>query len=176
MPQIYDMGSTALLPLRRKACWGFFRPKNPTASAGFEPANLGTKGQHATPRPPKPVTIIWKMSLCAWRVNSSGMWCSCHMCNFLCCEHPRVLCSFWTLKMKALGSFKASTATPPPPTNTITFHKTCTFMNTAVRASNLLFSCMAACNECRMILCVQQQQIYSENGGMDSQFPLAFLS
>ena len=25
-----------------------------TASAGFEPANLGTKGQHATPRPPKP--------------------------------------------------------------------------------------------------------------------------
>jgi len=24
------------------------------ASAGFEPANLGTKGQNATPRPPKP--------------------------------------------------------------------------------------------------------------------------
>jgi len=56
MPQIYDMGPTALLPLRRKACWGFFSPlKNPTASAGFEPANLGTKGQHATPRPPKPI-------------------------------------------------------------------------------------------------------------------------
>jgi hypothetical protein len=32
---------TALLPLRWKACCGFFRPKNPTASAGFEPANLG---------------------------------------------------------------------------------------------------------------------------------------
>ena len=31
MPQIYDMGPTALLPLRRKACWGFFSPlKNPT--------------------------------------------------------------------------------------------------------------------------------------------------
>ena len=27
--------------------------KNPTASVGFEPANLGTKGQHATSRPPK---------------------------------------------------------------------------------------------------------------------------
>ena len=27
MPQIYDMGPTALLPLRRKACWGFFRPE-----------------------------------------------------------------------------------------------------------------------------------------------------
>jgi len=47
MPQIYDMGQTALLPLWRKACWGFFRPKNLTASAGFEPANLGTRGQHA---------------------------------------------------------------------------------------------------------------------------------
>jgi hypothetical protein len=48
----HDMGQTALLPFRRKACWGFFRPKNPTTSAGFEPANLGTKGQHATSRPP----------------------------------------------------------------------------------------------------------------------------
>ena len=60
MQQIYDMGPTALLPLRRKACWGFFRPKNPTASAEFEPANLGTKGQHATPRPPKPLPLmVW---------------------------------------------------------------------------------------------------------------------
>jgi len=50
MPQIYDMGPTALLPLRRKACCGYFSPKNPTASAGFEPANLGSKGQHAIPR------------------------------------------------------------------------------------------------------------------------------
>jgi hypothetical protein len=51
----HDMGQTPLLPLRRKACWGFCRPKNPTASAGFEPVNLGTKGQHATSRPPKPL-------------------------------------------------------------------------------------------------------------------------
>ena len=35
-----------------------FLPKNPTVSAGFEPANLGTKGQHATPRPPKPILHI----------------------------------------------------------------------------------------------------------------------
>ena len=33
----------------------FFALKNPTATAGFEPANLGTKGQHAIPRPPKPL-------------------------------------------------------------------------------------------------------------------------
>ena len=31
----------------------FALKKNPTASAGFEPANLGNKGQHATTRPPK---------------------------------------------------------------------------------------------------------------------------
>ena len=34
----------------------FFALRNPTASVGFEPANLGTKGQHATSRPPKPLT------------------------------------------------------------------------------------------------------------------------
>ena len=33
----------------------FFALKNLTASAGFEPANLSTKGQHATSRPPKPL-------------------------------------------------------------------------------------------------------------------------
>ena len=43
MPQICDMGPTALLPLWREACWGFFRPKNPTASTGCKPANLGTE-------------------------------------------------------------------------------------------------------------------------------------
>ena len=35
-----------------------FALKNPTASAGFEPANLGTKGQHATSRPPKPLSYM----------------------------------------------------------------------------------------------------------------------
>ena len=29
----------------------FFALKNPTASVGFEPANMGTKGQHSTSRP-----------------------------------------------------------------------------------------------------------------------------
>jgi hypothetical protein len=39
-------------------CEDFFALKNPMASAGFEPANLGTKGQHATSRPRKPLIII----------------------------------------------------------------------------------------------------------------------
>jgi len=39
--------------------------KNPTASAGFEPANLGTKGQHATPRQPKPLPLIYVKEIIA---------------------------------------------------------------------------------------------------------------
>jgi len=35
----------------------FFALKNPTASAGFELANLDTKGQHATPI----YTLVWRM-------------------------------------------------------------------------------------------------------------------
>jgi hypothetical protein len=31
--------------------------KNPTASAGFEPPNLGIRGQHATSAPPKPLYL-----------------------------------------------------------------------------------------------------------------------
>ena len=36
----------------------FYALKNPTASVGFEPANLGTKGQHDTCRPPKPLSVM----------------------------------------------------------------------------------------------------------------------
>ena len=38
--------------------------KNPTASVGFEPANLGTKGRHSTSRPPKPLSVYTNMSIC----------------------------------------------------------------------------------------------------------------
>ena len=34
----------------------FFALKNPKASAGFEPVNLGIKGQHATSRTTKPLS------------------------------------------------------------------------------------------------------------------------
>ena len=48
MSQSWDMGQILLLPLRRKAYWEFSgRPKNPTASAGFEPANSGSSSQYA---------------------------------------------------------------------------------------------------------------------------------
>ena len=41
-------------PTEGKCGEDFFTLKNPTASAGFESTNLGTKGQHATSRPQTP--------------------------------------------------------------------------------------------------------------------------
>jgi hypothetical protein len=50
MPQSCDMGQPALyFPSKGRHAEDFFALKNPTASAGFEPANLGTRGQHANP-------------------------------------------------------------------------------------------------------------------------------
>jgi hypothetical protein len=48
-------------PPKEGVLWIFFALKNPTASARFEPANLGTKPQHATPRPLKPLYKILTM-------------------------------------------------------------------------------------------------------------------
>ena len=45
MPQIYDMEPTALLPLRRKACWGFSRPKkSQRLRPGLNPRTWVLKG------------------------------------------------------------------------------------------------------------------------------------
>jgi hypothetical protein len=56
MPKICDMGQDGFyFPSEGRRVEDFFALKNPTASAGFEPANLGTKGQHAAFRPLKPL-------------------------------------------------------------------------------------------------------------------------
>ena len=45
MPQIWDMAPTALLPLRRKACWGFFHPeKSWQLQPGLNPRTWVLKG------------------------------------------------------------------------------------------------------------------------------------
>jgi hypothetical protein len=52
-------------PSEGRCAEDFFALKNPMASAGFKPANLGTKGQHATPRPPKPLCdLVSGIKLC----------------------------------------------------------------------------------------------------------------
>ena len=49
-------GTNGFTSLPKEGVLKIFSPwKNPTASAWFEPVNLGTKGQHATSRPPKPL-------------------------------------------------------------------------------------------------------------------------
>ena len=42
----------------------FFALKNPTASVGLKPANLGIKGQHATYRPPKSLNSALLTEFC----------------------------------------------------------------------------------------------------------------
>jgi hypothetical protein len=42
---------------RRAEDFLFCPEKNPTVSAGFEPAKLGSKSQHTTSRPPKPLLL-----------------------------------------------------------------------------------------------------------------------
>jgi hypothetical protein len=45
MLQICDMGQGGFyFPSEGRRAENFFAPKNPTASAGFEPVNLGNKG------------------------------------------------------------------------------------------------------------------------------------
>ena len=58
MPQIYNMDRRLYFLSEGRHAEDFFALKNPMASAMDEPMNLGTKSQHATPRPPKPPTLL----------------------------------------------------------------------------------------------------------------------
>ena len=53
MPKYAIWDRRLYLPSEGRRAEDFFVLKNPAASVGFEPANLGTKGQHGTSRPPK---------------------------------------------------------------------------------------------------------------------------
>ena len=50
-------------PPKEGVLWIFSPQKNPTASVGFEPANLGTKSQDATSRPPNPLRTFLIMHM-----------------------------------------------------------------------------------------------------------------
>jgi hypothetical protein len=60
----------------------FLALKNPTALAGFEPVKLGTKGQHAAPRPPKPLMVVLGLVVSV----SSEMWRNLALVRLCCCE------------------------------------------------------------------------------------------
>jgi hypothetical protein len=56
MPQICDMGPTALLPLRKKACWGFFSPRKIwRLRPDLYPWTWVPGASMLTTRPPKPL-------------------------------------------------------------------------------------------------------------------------
>ena len=59
-------GTNYFTSLPKEGMLRFFSAlKNPMASAGFEPANLGTKGRQATSRPPKPLHRMKAISVLA---------------------------------------------------------------------------------------------------------------
>ena len=60
-------------PSEGRCAEDFFRYKNMAASAGCEPANLGTKGQHANSSPPKPLNKIWYYVRKSWPGSSVGI-------------------------------------------------------------------------------------------------------
>jgi hypothetical protein len=57
LPQICDMGQTALLPLRKKKCWGFFRPKKADGFGWVRTAILGSRDQHGVLKLPYRDTV-----------------------------------------------------------------------------------------------------------------------
>ena len=52
-PEISDSEPMAYRPSQKTSAQDFYILKNPSTSAGFEPANLGPKGEYITPRPPR---------------------------------------------------------------------------------------------------------------------------
>jgi hypothetical protein len=57
MPLSMTWDRRLYFPSEGRCAEDFFALNTPTASAGFEPASLSTKGQHAASRPPKPLEI-----------------------------------------------------------------------------------------------------------------------
>ena len=76
MPQIYHMGPMASLPLRRKACWGFFRPeKSWRLWPGLNPRTRVLKGSTLPPDHRSRYSSHIQLFLQnepAWYQNSSG--------------------------------------------------------------------------------------------------------
>jgi hypothetical protein len=69
-PQIYTWDWRLYFPSEGRCAEEFFTLKNLMALAGFEPANLGTKGRHATPR--KDVPMIYVHLVVTVIIDSGG--------------------------------------------------------------------------------------------------------
>ena len=56
-PEISDSAPSAQSLSRRTCAQDVYDLKNPSTSAGFETANLGSRGDHGTPRPTRPTEL-----------------------------------------------------------------------------------------------------------------------
>jgi hypothetical protein len=78
MPQICDMGQTALLPHQRKACCGFFARKIRRLQPGSNPRSWVPEASMLIPRPPKlltpSVTKTERYHFVGRGFKSSGIW------------------------------------------------------------------------------------------------------
>jgi hypothetical protein len=88
MLQICDMGQTALLLLRRKACWGFFLPlKIPRLRPGLNPRTWVPKAStllldhrsrclcdmwNNIVEPDRPQITIWHMHITCWKPKATN--------------------------------------------------------------------------------------------------------
>jgi hypothetical protein len=67
--------------------------KNPTVSAGFEPANLCIRGQHATSAPPKPLsTSIIPLDNVSYRLKISAFGDSTNVTEILIIDNLSARC------------------------------------------------------------------------------------
>ena len=88
------------LPSEERRTEIFFAPINPTASARFEPANLGTKAQHPTSRPP---SCIWTLIRHGFNRGKAG-WNWLKYSTNKASGIVRVHCDVWcSLKKYSLG-------------------------------------------------------------------------
>jgi hypothetical protein len=66
------MGPPAYFPSEGRRAGDFFALKNPTSSAGFEPANLGNRRQHASFKPATP--LKWGVTKIRFQIFTGFIW------------------------------------------------------------------------------------------------------
>jgi hypothetical protein len=64
MPQICDMNRRLYFPSEGRHAEDFFALKNQMVSAGFEPANLGTRGQHTNHETTEAACLFLEYAVC----------------------------------------------------------------------------------------------------------------
>ena len=93
MPQSWDMGQILLLPLRRKACWGFYARKIQRLRPGLNPQTWVPEDSMLTTRPPKPsclyVNVYCTTAACLNPIAVNKYISKLALSGPMCCSVPR---------------------------------------------------------------------------------------